>query len=416
MSDVLRIATTGNVDDGKSTLIGRLLYETGSLPSDRVEDLVRASRRRGFEGPDFSLLTDGLIAEREQGITIDVAHVYFQTARRKFIVADTPGHEQYTRNMVTGASTSTAALILVDARNGSLLQTYRHFFLSRMLRLSAIIVCVNKMDLVGFREDRYDVLVRDLEAFAGRIGFPLSKLYFVPVSATAGDNITSTSSRTPWYRGKPLLEILETVEVPVHCATDPLRFPVQFVLRTSRPGFADFRAYAGKLASGVLHTGDGVMTLPSRITATVTGIDRYGKDVRSAREGESIALRLDRDLDLRRGDMIVRGAALPLVSRTCEARLCWLDEQSLKVRHRYLLQHGVHRVQARVETVHSVIHPASLEAPGGALTLAQNDIGDVTVAAAGELYYDRFETNKANGAFILIDESTNDTVAVGVCL
>jgi sulfate adenylyltransferase subunit 1 len=416
MSDVLRIATTGNVDDGKSTLIGRLLFETGSLPADRVEDLIRASRRRGFESPDFSLLTDGLLAEREQGITIDVAHVYFQTPRRKFIVADTPGHEQYTRNMVTGASTSSVALILIDARNGSLLQTYRHFFISHILRLPTIIVCINKMDLVGYREERYDEIVSELSAFADRLGYPSSNLIFVPVSATAGDNITSPSSATPWYRGKPLIELLETVNLPVHGATDPLRFPIQHVLRTSRPGYADYRAYAGKVASGAIHAGDDVMTLPSRITAVVSGIERYGTDVKSAQAGECVAIRLDRDLDLGRGDMIVRGAGLPIVSRTCEARLCWLGEQPLKLRHRYLLQHGVHRVHARVETVHSVIHPASLESLEGTPTLSLNDIGDVTVAASAELFYDRFESNRANGAFIVIDESTNDTVAVGVCL
>jgi sulfate adenylyltransferase subunit 1 len=416
MSDVLRVATTGNVDDGKSTLIGRLLYETGSVPDDRVEDLMRASKRRGFDGPDFSLLTDGLMAEREQGITIDVAHVYFQTPKRKFIVADTPGHEQYTRNMVTGASTSTAAVILVDVRNGSLLQTYRHFFLARILRLSAVVVCINKMDLVGYSEERYGVLVRELTAFAVRIGHASAKLLFVPVSATVGDNVTSPSANMPWYRGKPLLGILETLPVPGPCATDPLRFPVQCVLRTSRPGYADYRAYAGKVASGVLHAGDGIMTLPSRLTATVSGIEKYGVDVRSARAGETIAVRFDRNLDLRRGDMVVRESALPVVSRTCEARVCWLDDQPLKVRHRYLLQHGVHRVQARVETIRSVIHPASLDPSRGAELLSLNDIGDVSIVAGAELYYDPFDGNRANGAFILIDEGTNDTVAVGVCL
>jgi len=416
MSDVLRIATTGNVDDGKSTLIGRLLYETGSLPDDRVEDLMRASKRRGFDGPDFSLLTDGLMAEREQGITIDVAHVYFQTPKRKFIVADTPGHEQYTRNMVTGASTSTAALILVDARNGSLLQTYRHFFLSRILRLSSVVVCINKMDLVAYSRERYEDLVRDLTAFAGRIGHSAAKLLFVPLCATAGDNVTARSENMPWYRGKPLLGILEMLDIPAPGATDPLRFPVQCVLRTSRPGFPDYRAYAGKVASGVLHPGDGVMTLPSRRTATVTGIDRCGEEVRSAGAGESIAVRLDRDLDLRRGDMMVRGASVPVVSRTLESRLCWLDEQPLNVRRRYILQHGVHRVPARVETIRSVIHPASLDPSDGAASLSLNDIGDVTIAAGADLYYDPFDGNKANGAFILIDDATNDTVAVGVCL
>ena len=232
MKEVLRIATTGNVDDGKSTLIGRLLYETKSLPADKLDDLIRASKRRGFESPDFSLLTDGLLAEREQGITIDVAHVYFQTPKRKFIVADTPGHEQYTRNMVTGASTSNIALILIDARNRSLLQTYRHFFISHLLDLSPIVVCINKMDLIGYDEARYLTIVGNLASFAERLGFPSSRLIFIPMSASEGDNIISLSANTPWYKGRPLLDLLETIDVRNSGDSGPLRFAVQSVLRS----------------------------------------------------------------------------------------------------------------------------------------------------------------------------------------
>ena len=413
MKEVLRIATTGNVDDGKSTLIGRLLYETHSLPADKVEDLIRASKRRGFDTPDFSLLTDGLLAEREQGITIDVAHVYFQTPRRKFIVADTPGHEQYTRNMVTGASASSVALILVDARNGSLLQTYRHFLISHILELSTVIVCINKMDLVGYDERRYLHIVETLSSFAHRLGFPASRLVFIPLSASSGDNVTSSSLNTPWYTGKPLLELLETIDVP-HASDDtPFRFSIQCVLRSKLPEFHDYRGYAGKIASGNIRVGDRVTILPTHNTTMVSSIDSYGREIESAEAGESVSIRLEKDLDLSRGDMIVKEGRLPIISRTVEARLCWLHERPAKVRSRYLLQHGVRRIQARIDAIRSVIHPESLEAVLNAETLSLNDIGDVTITAAAEIFYDRYQDNKANGAFIIIDEASNDTVGVG---
>lgn len=413
MKEVLRIATTGNVDDGKSTLIGRLLYETKSLSSDKVEDLIRASKRRGFDSPDFSLLTDGLLAEREQGITIDVAHVYFQTPKRKFIVADTPGHEQYTRNMVTGASTSSVALVLVDARNGSLLQTYRHFLISHILELSTVIVCINKMDLVDYDEKRYLQVVDTLSSFARRLGFPSQRLVFIPLSASSGDNVTATSKNTPWYEGKPLLELLETIDVPHASDAARFRFSVQLVLRSKLPQYHDYRGYAGKIASGTVHIGDNVVLLPSRITTSVTGIDLYGEEIQFAQAGEMVSIRLEKDLDLSRGDMIVKEGQLPTVSRTVDARLCWLHEQPAKVGSRYLLQHGVRRVHARIDIIRSVIHPESLEAAQGAETLSLNDIGDVTITTAVELFYDLYRENKANGALIVIDETTNHTVAVG---
>jgi sulfate adenylyltransferase subunit 1 len=413
MKEVLRIATTGNVDDGKSTLIGRLLYETKSLPSDKVEDLIRASKRRGFDSPDFSLLTDGLLAEREQGITIDVAHVYFQTPKRKFIVADTPGHEQYTRNMVTGASRSSVALILVDARNGSLLQTYRHFLISHILELSTVIVCINKMDLVDYDEKRYLQVVDKLSSFARRLGFPSSRLVFIPLSASAGDNVTAASKNTPWYEGKPLLELLETIDIPQASDAAPFRFSVQLVLRSKLPQYHDYRSYAGKIAGGTVHIGDNVVLLPSRITTSVTGIDLYGEEIQFAQAGEMVSIRLEKDLDLSRGDMIVKEGQLPNVSRTVDARLCWLHERPAKVGSRYLLQHGVRRVHARIDAIRFVIHPESLEATQGVETLSLNDIGDVTITTAAELFYDSYRENKANGAFIVIDETTNHTVAVG---
>jgi sulfate adenylyltransferase subunit 1 len=413
MKEVLRIATTGNVDDGKSTLIGRLLYETDSLPTDKVEDLMRASRRRGFDSPDFSLLTDGLLAEREQGITIDVAHVYFQTAKRKFIVADTPGHEQYTRNMVTGASSSNIALILVDARNGSLLQTYRHFFISHLLELSAIVVCINKMDLVEYSEERFINIAAGLSVFAERLGFPKAGLHFIPVSASAGDNITSLSPNTPWYTGKPLLEMLESIDIPGSANPAPFRFSVQSVLRSKLPEYHDYRGYAGKIAGGSIHVGNEVTVLPSNISSTVEGIEIYGKEVSSAAAGEMATLRLKGDIDLGRGDMVVKRDQLPRISRKVEARLCWLHERPAKINARYLLQHGIRRVNARIDALRSVIHPESLEAVRDAEALSLNDIADVALSAAADVLYDPFRENKANGAFILIDESTNDTVAVG---
>ncbi|MEW5798510.1 MAG: GTP-binding protein [Bacteroidota bacterium] len=413
MKQVLRIATTGNVDDGKSTLIGRLLYETKSLPADKVEDLIRASKRRGFDSPDFSLLTDGLLAEREQGITIDVAHVYFQTPKRKFVVADTPGHEQYTRNMVTGASTSNVALILIDARNGSLLQTYRHFFISHILRLSTVFVCVNKMDLVEYRETQFNEIKNSLLSFAQRLGFPSEKIIFVPLSARAGDNITSLSKNTPWYSGKPLLELLETLDVESGRDTHSFRFQVQYVLRSKHP---EYRGYAGKIASGKITAGDSVRLLPSQFTTKISGIDFAGKEVESAQAGESVSIRLEKDLDLSRGDMIVKENNLPVISRTIEARLCWLNERPAKLHSRYLLQHGVRRILAKIDQVKTVIHPESLEEKQDSELLSLNDIGDVIMTTANEMFYDPYELNTFTGAFILIDESTNDTVAVGVLM
>jgi sulfate adenylyltransferase subunit 1 len=414
MKDVLRIVTTGNVDDGKSTLIGRLLYETKSLPADKLEDLQRASKRRGFDTLDFSLLTDGLLAEREQGITIDVAHVYFQTPQRKFIVADTPGHEQYTRNMVTGASTSSVALILIDARNGSLLQTYRHFFISHILSLSNIIVCINKMDIAGYNEQRYGTIVRELSSFASRIGFPLTKLIFIPISASLGDNVTTQSENTPWYKGKPLLELLEKLELPSKHHAHPFRFQVQYILRSQRPEFHDYRGYAGKIASGTLTVGDAVTVFPARSITTVAGINFSGQPVESAQAGESISIQLTEDVDVSRGDMILKENDHPAFARTFGARLCWLHERQAKLHSRYLLQHGVRRLHARLDTVTSVIHPESLQENQDSDTLALNDIGDVIITAVQELQYDLYAANKANGAFILIDEATNDTVAVGI--
>jgi len=428
MKEVLRIATTGNVDDGKSTLIGRLLYETKSLPADKVEDLIRASKRRGFDSPDFSLLTDGLLAEREQGITIDVGHVYFQTPKRKFIVADTPGHEQYTRNMVTGASTSNIALILIDARNGSMLQTYRHFFISHLLGLSLVVVCINKMDLVGYNEERYNEIVKTLSNFAERLGFPSSRLVFIPLSASLGDNITTLSQNTPWFKGTPLLELLETAPLPARPSDGnppeggtltneeiPFRFQVQLILRSKLPEYHDYRGYAGKIASGTIHVGDKVTALPTQFVTTVSGIDIYGKEVQSAVAGDMVSIRLEKDIDLSRGDMIVKEAEiLPIAARTFESRICWLNERPAKLRSRYLLQHGVKRLHGRIDNVHSVIHPESLQPVNDEnSSLSLNDIGDVTITTANEIFYDSYEKNKSNGAFILIDEATNDTVAVG---
>jgi sulfate adenylyltransferase subunit 1 len=414
MKEVLRIATTGNVDDGKSTLIGRLLYETKSLPADKIEDVIRVSKRRGFHSPDFSLLTDGLLAEREQGITIDVAYVYFQTPARKFIVADTPGHEQYTRNMVTGASTSNVALILIDARNGSMLQTYRHFFISHILRLSTIIVCINKMDLINYDEKRFNEIVESLSSFAARLGYSTEKLMFVPLSASEGDNITTRSQNTRWYRGKPLLELLETLDVETTREALPFRFQVQYVLRSKLPEYHDFRGYAGKIASGTISVGDVVKVLPSQFTTRISSIDIAGKKLPSAQAGESVSIRLERELDVSRGDMIVGENDLPTISKTLEARVCWLNERPARLHSRYLLQHGVRRIFAKIDQVNSVIHPESLEEKQDSASLSLNDIGDVILTTANELFYDPYNKNKSTGAFILIDETTNDTVAVGV--
>jgi bifunctional enzyme CysN/CysC/sulfate adenylyltransferase subunit 1 len=410
--DLLRFVVIGSVDDGKSTLIGRLLHDAHGLYHDQLEAVRRASLRgstRGAESRseiDFSLFTDGLRAEREQGITIDVAYRYFATARRKFIIADTPGHVQYTRNMATGASTADAAVILVDARLGVVPQTRRHAKIAALLGIEDVIACVNKMDLVDFDPARFAAIARDLDALAAALG--VRRLRAIPVSALAGDNVVAPSARTSWWRGRPLLEQLETLEHTEDLATRPFRFPVQLVLR---PGLA-YRGYAGQLVSGSIAVGDEIVVLPSGLRTRVRAIDATGSEVERAFAPMSVALRLADDVDVSRGGLLVRPEEPPLVASELEADLVWMSERPLDRDKTYYLKHTTRIVRAAVEVTGNLdLETFALRSTGG---LSFNDVARVRLSCRAPLHFDPYAQNRAMGAFILIDSVTNETAAAGM--
>lgn len=415
--DILRIATAGSVDDGKSTLIGRLLFETRSITEDKIEALEAASKRKGLDFLDLSLLTDGLIAEREQGITIDVAHIYFSTPRRKYIIADTPGHFEYTRNMVTGASNVSVSIILIDARNGVVEQTRRHFYLSSMLRIPEIIVAVNKMDLVQYSEERFREIERDFSALAQQVSFEGQTIRFIPISSLYGENLVEKSAQTPWYPGDSLLNTLEGLEnalVPI--ANLPARFPVQHVVRPKTEAFHDYRGYAGKIASGSFSVGDVVEALPGGQTSVVKTVEKFGTNLGTAHAKESVVITLEDDIDISRGNMLVKAGQAPEMRKEVEANVCWLGSQPLMVGKTYLLQHGINRVKAKIIGLSAVIDVKNMtldHTPPSENGLTLNEIGWVTLKTASPIYADRYADNPANGAFILIDELTNNTVGVG---
>src|ERR671933_538414 len=388
MTQLLRLATAGSVDDGKSTLIGRLLHDSKAILADQLDDL------RGRDGePDLARLTDGLRAEREQGITIDVAYRYFATARRTFILADTPGHVQYTRNMVTGASTADLAIVLVDARNGVVEQTKRHAFIASLLGIPHLVVAVNKMDLVGYDEQVFDDIVTDFSAFAARLD--VHDTAFIPMSALHGDNVVERSEAMGWYAGLPLLEHLETVEVAADRNLDELRFPVQYVIRDHR---SDYRGYAGRIASGVVRPGDEVLVLPSGRPTRVEAIDTFDGPLDEACAPLSVTLRLADDLDVSRGDLICGPDDRPALERELTADVCWMHEAPLRPRGRYLVKHAAHTVAREAA-------PAEL---------ALNDIGRVRLRTAKPVAFDPYGRNRATGGFIVIDESSNETVGAGM--
>jgi len=407
---LLRLATAGSVDDGKSTLIGRLLLDSKAILADQLEHIEEASRRRGGAAGDLdlSLLTDGLRAEREQGITIDVAYRYFATARRKFIIADTPGHVQYTRNMVTGASTADLAVVLVDARHGVVEQSRRHAFVAALLGIPHVVVAVNKMDLVDFDRACFAAIERDFRALAARLG--LGEVTAIPLSALHGDNVVDRSARTPWYEGPALLEHLEQVEVADDALLEDLRLPVQWVIRDHA---SDFRGYAGQLASGVLRAGDEVVVLPSARHTTVAGVQLGDDEVAVALPGQSVTVRLGDDIDVSRGDVLCGPRRAPAPARDLEADLCWMSEAPLRPRGRYAIRLMTQSARALVDEVVHRADVASLEhEPADGLEL--NDIGRVRLRLSAPLVFDAYARNHATGAFVLIDEATNDTVAAGM--
>ncbi|WP_207493328.1 sulfate adenylyltransferase subunit 1 [Aridibaculum aurantiacum] len=410
--DILRIATAGSVDDGKSTLIGRLLYDTKSITKDKLEAVEASSKRKGLDFVDLSLLTDGLIAEREQGITIDVAHIYFTTEKRKYIIADTPGHVEYTRNMITGASNAEASIILVDARNGVWEQTKRHLSIFALLHVQTVFVCVNKMDLVGFDEQVYVQITEEVQQLATKIGFE-GQLIFIPIAAKYGDNVVEHSARMNWYSGEPLLHYLEALAVHQKDDTLPARFPVQFVIRPHSNEHHDFRGYAGKLISGTLSAGEKVVVLPSLKTSTISTITVAEEERLVAKAGESVVLQLEDDVDISRGNMIVPANSKHQQVNSFTATLCWMDEDKLAPGQAYLLQHGVHVVKAKVTGITSVLNLETMEENTEVSSFKLNDIGKVNLKTAKPIFADLYAENSRNGAFILINEFSNTTVAVG---
>jgi bifunctional enzyme CysN/CysC len=411
-SDLLRLATAGSVDDGKSTLIGRLLFDSKSLFEDQLAHVRETSERRGDGYVNLALLTDGLRAEREQGITIDVAYRYFATPRRTFIVADTPGHEGYTRNMVTGASTADLALILVDARHGVVRQSRRHAVISSLLGIPHVVVCVNKMDLVGFNEDVFEAVVEDFRAFAAKLD--VTDVTFIPVSALHGDNVVDRSAHTPWYQGPPLLYHLEHLHIASDRNLADPRFPVQYVIRPMSEEHHDYRGYAGTVASGVLRTGDEVVVLPSGRRSRVAGIDTYDGPLTEAFPPQAVIVRLEDDLDVSRGDLICRPHNRPAVNRQLEATVCWMSEAGLRPGTRYVLKHTTRSVRASVEAIRYRIDVETLARDEGAAQLDLNDIGRVALRTSAPVMTDPYRENRVTGAFILVDEATNDTVGAGM--
>jgi bifunctional enzyme CysN/CysC len=408
-SDLLRIATAGSVDDGKSTLIGRLLFDSKQVLTDQLEHVTEVSRRRGSDAVDLSLLTDGLRAEREQGITIDVAYRYFATTRRSFIIADTPGHVQYTRNMVTGASTADAAVVLVDARKGVLEQSKRHAYISSLLGIRHLVVAVNKMDLVDFAEDTFDDICRDFTAFAA--GLATIDIAFVPISALHGDNVVEPSERMPWYAGRPLLEHLETVQIADDRDFSGARFPVQYVIRD---GATDYRGYAGQMAGGTLRPGDEVLVLPSGSRTRIARIDTYDGPLEEAVAPLSVTIVLADEVDVSRGDLICHPDDAPALSREVEATVCWMADAPLRAQGRYAIKHATHVARAIVDEVADRIDVHTLQADPASTELGLNDIGRVRLRTSKPLAFDAYADNRATGSFILIDEATNDTVGAGM--
>jgi len=410
--EVLKIATAGSVDDGKSTLIGRLLYDTQSLTTDKIEAIERSSKQKGYDYLDFSLATDGLVAEREQGITIDVAHIYFSTAKKSYIIADTPGHVEYTRNMVTGASTSQVSIILIDARKGVIEQTYRHFFINNLLRVKDVIVAVNKMDLVDYSEEVFNKIKADFQALNAKSSYKEQNVSYIPLSAINGGNVAEHSENMPWYTGPTVLEHLEDLEPKDIFDTGKARFPVQTVIRPKKQEYHDFRGYAGKLYGNNIKVGDEVTVLPSLTKSKVSHIHFFDEQFDEAVAGSSITVELENDINVTRGDMIVKSDELPKVEKDITATVCWMDSKNLVPGAKYFVQHNTNRVLAKIDSVKNVIATDySGTTPASQLTL--NEIGEVKIKLSKPIYFDAYEDNKSNGAFILIDATTNATSGAG---
>jgi len=405
--NILRFITAGNVDDGKSTLIGRLLYDSKSILADQLEALEQQSKNKNDDGIDLAILTDGLRAEREQGITIDVAYRYFATPKRKFIIADAPGHTQYTRNMITGASNSQLIIILVDARNGVTEQTRRHSIIASLLNIPEVVVAVNKMDLVGYAENTFENIKREYETVAKRLG--LKSVHYFPISAFVGDNIVNTTEAMPWYKGTSLLDFLETIEISQNSYKEP-RFQVQYVIRPQTEALHDYRGYAGEIISGSYRKGDAIVVLPEGISTKISKIERNGEEVAEAKAGDPVVMHVEDDIDISRGDYFVSEEAEPTQSQEVEAIVCWMDKRALKEGNKYLLQQRSRLVKVVVKEIAYKIDVNTLEQEEEVESVKLNEIAKIRIKAAAPLVYDAFADNPPMGSAILIDETSNATV------
>ena len=410
--ELLRFTTAGSVDDGKSTLIGRLLYDSKSIFEDQLEAVKAASERLGNEDVNLALLTDGLRAEREQGITIDVAYRYFATPKRKFIIADTPGHIEYTRNMVTGASTADAAIILVDARNGIIEQTKRHSYIASLLQIPNIILAINKMDLVDFSEDVFNKIKTEYEGIVKKL--KLKNVHYIPISARDGDNVVNRSNKTPWYSGDTLLHLLEKMPVKVDIDKLRARYPVQYVIRPQSDEFHDYRAYAGRLASGSLKVGDQVTILPSYTESTIKAIDEADKTVDEAFAPQSVAIRLQDNVDVSRGDMIVKSDELPLVNANISLLVCWLNHRPLSIGAKYIIRHTTDEVFGIIKDVYFKVNINTLDNIVDDKKVKMNDIAHIQIKTSKPLKYDLYADNRITGSLVIIDEATYETVGAGM--
>ncbi|WP_298262426.1 GTP-binding protein [uncultured Lutibacter sp.] len=411
-NQLLRFTTAGSVDDGKSTLIGRLLYDSKSIFEDQLSNVAAISKKKGFEHLDLALFTDGLRDEREQGITIDVAYRYFTTPKRKFIIADTPGHIQYTRNMVTGASTANVAIVLIDARKGVIEQTKRHSYIASLLQISHIIVCVNKMDLVNYSEEVFTNIVQDYEEISSKM--MIKDVRYIPISALKGDNVVIRSQQMPWYQNAPLLHTLETIHISSDTNKVDARFPVQTVLRPQSNDFPDFRGYAGKIAGGIFRTGDQVTVYPSGLSSTIKTINQYDELLEEAFVDMSVVFTLEDEIDISRGDMLVKSNNVPKVTQDLTAMLCWLHHQPAKPKAKYIIKHTTNEQKAIIKNVYYKVDIDTLKRNEEAKEIEMNTICKVQLRTTLPLIIDSYSKNRTTGSFILIDAATNETVAAGM--
>lgn len=412
--DLLRFTTAGSVDDGKSTLIGRLLYDSKQIFDDQMEAIEESSRRKGDEYTNLALLTDGLSAEREQGITIDVAYRYFSTPNRKFIIADTPGHVQYTRNMVTGASTANLAVILVDARNGVIEQTCRHSFIASLLQIKHIVLCVNKMDLVDYSEEQFNKIKEEFRTFSSKLNVP--DIHYIPISALYGDNVVDKSEKMPWYDGGTLLYTLENVQVDSDYNHVDSRFPVQWVTRPQSREYPDFRGYAGRIAGGVFKPGDEIIALPSGFTSKIKTVETFEQEEEEVYAPMSVTMTLEEDIDISRGDMIAKPDNQPTVGQDIDLMVCWLNKTPLQPGGKYAIKHTTQEARCIIKEVKYKVNINTLHRVEGDKEIGLNDIGRIQIRTTQPLFYDSYKQNRNTGSLIIVDEYSNETVGAGMII